>query len=649
MTKTWLTAAEIAELRLADMPSTESAIIRLAKREGWRSRSGKARQRAGRGGGYEYHVSLLPGAAQMEMAAREKACERQAPPESAALWERYEQLTGSQKQVCEARLKVLQGLLDMVSTGVNETTAIRRVAKANGISASTLWGWKNRAQAHRRCDWLAALAPEWKGAGRRTDCHDTAWDVLVSDYLRNEKPSFSSCYRRMREAAKRHGWSPVPNERTLRRRLESEVPRAVQVMAREGSDKAKTLYPAQRRIRTHLHAMQAVNMDGHKFDVFVNWPGQAKPIRPILVALQDLYSGKVIAWRLSDSENKETVRLVIGDMVEKHGIPQAIFLDNGRAFASKQISGRAKNRFRFKVKEDDPQGLLTALGVQIHWTTPYSGQSKPIERAFRDLADAISKHPACAGAYTGNRPDAKPENYMSKAVPADAFSAHVAQQIAEHNARPGRNTETAKGRSFDETFSDSLANGAIVRWASEGQRALWLLAAERVRCKKGSGEVHILGNRYWSPALNQWGGKDVVVRYDPQNLRMPVKVYDMEDRLICEAKVEKNARFDDAESARQHGRSRRKMLKGTKELMELHRTLKPEQLGEFYENPDLAEAARLPERPRIVAIGNTARVVREAEDAPAVPADQEEFAANLGQFVRMHRQMKIAGGSDYGD
>ncbi|MEZ5792500.1 MAG: transposase domain-containing protein [Nitratireductor sp.] len=648
--KTWLTAAEIAELRLPDMPATRQGIERMVRTEGWRSRTGKARKRSGRGGGYEYHVSLLPGAAQMAMAAREKAGERETPPESAELWERYDRLPATRKQVCEARLNAIQTLLDMVSGGMNETRATAMAARQHGVSPSTLWGWKRQVQQHRRSDWLAALAPEWKGSTARTDCHETAWDVLVSDYLRPERPSFSSCYRRMADAAKRHQWAPIPPERTLRRRLEVEVPRAVILLTREGRDAAKTLYPAQRRTRTHLHAMEAVNMDGHKFDVFVNWPGSDKPVRPILVALQDLYSGKFIAWRLSDSENKETVRAVIGDMVEKYGIPRAIFLDNGRAFASKDITGGAPTRFRFKVQENEQRGLLTTLGVQIHWTTPYSGQSKPIERAFRDLADAIAKHPAVAGAYTGNKPDAKPENYASRAINRDVFEAHVAQQIAEHNARPGHQDGNRKGRNFDETFSESLANGAIVRVASEAQRALWLLSAERVRAKKGSGEVHILGNRYWAPALNQWAGKDVVARYDPQRLGDGIKVYDLTDRLICDARIEGDQRFDDAASARQHGRNRRKLMKGTKELAELHRKIGPQQLGEYYEDPKIAEATQQPERPRVVAIGNVARVVRDEEqEVRDSKADEEAFYSGLGKFVEMHRRMKIAGGSDYGD
>uniref|UniRef100_UPI0039800C3B transposase domain-containing protein n=1 Tax=Salmonella sp. s54836 TaxID=3159673 RepID=UPI0039800C3B len=93
------------------------------------------------------------------------------------------------------------------------------------------------------------------------------------------------------------------------------------------------------------------------------------------------------------------------DVVERYGIPHHAWLDNGRGFASKLLTGGVANRYRFKVREEDPTGILVALGVQIHWATPYHGQAKPIERAFRDLCDRVAKHPAFAGAYTGHRVD----------------------------------------------------------------------------------------------------------------------------------------------------------------------------------------------------------------------------------------------------
>src|SRR3546814_11612024 len=71
------------------------------------------------------------------------------------------------------------------------------------------------------------------------------------------------------------------------------------------------------------------------------------------------------------------------------------------------------------------------------------GQSKPIERAWRDFCDTIAKHPVFAGAYTGNKPDAKPENYGSHAVPLALFRAVFAREIAGPNAGQGRRTEIA--------------------------------------------------------------------------------------------------------------------------------------------------------------------------------------------------------------
>ncbi len=98
-------------------------------------------------------------------------------------------------------------------------------------------------------------------------------------------------------------------------------------------------------------------MDGHKLDVFVRVPWLDKPTRLYLIGIQDLHSGKVLAWRLTDAETWEAVRLVIGDMVEQFGIPDKIFLDNGRAFASKWITGGSRTRFRFKIREEDRAGF----------------------------------------------------------------------------------------------------------------------------------------------------------------------------------------------------------------------------------------------------------------------------------------------------
>ena len=542
------------------------------------------------------------------------------PPKSGrdALWARYEALSERQKKVCETRLKIVEAVEALIAAGSGKTAAVRTIARRENISATSLHEWRSRIEGASREDRLAALAPEYRSTAKAADCHPDAWAALTADYLRPEQPAFTACYRRMAAAATEHGWAPIPAERALRRKLEREIPEAVRILAREGRDRARRLYPAQRRSRTHLHAMQAVNMDGHKLDVFVRM-ADGRVTRPHLLAIQDLYSGKTVGWRLADSENKESVRLAIGGMVERYGIPERITLDNSRAFAAKWISGGTPNRFRFKVRDEDPQGLLTMLGVEIVWTTPYSGQSKPIERAFRDLAEEIAKHPFCAGAYTGAKPEAKPENYGSKAVPLDAFREHVAARIAEHNARPGRRSASCAGRSFNETFEASMADPAtLVKWPTEAQRSLWLLAAERITARKDSGEIHLFGNRYWAAALNAFMGARLTARFDPDDLTRDLKVYDIDGKFVCDAPRLADAVFDSASAARDHARLRNAHQKALREQKRLHTQMSVDRLAELYDGgKPAAEPARSP------------KVVRLATPlaAPVWGEEAEEFFA----------------------
>ncbi|AJY46501.1 transposase domain-containing protein [Martelella endophytica] len=635
--KEWFTSTELAEAKLPDMPGTRRGIEQFGERQGWRA-SAHVRKRAGRGGGFEYHISLLPNAAQARLKVGHFEAEHKQDREAAAarkqLWAKYEALSKPHKEACERRLKALLKVREMIDAGVTARTAFEVVSKMEGVSQRVLYYWQSLADKAPRADWLAALAPSFSSATRAAECHEEAWRFLISDYLRPERPAFSACYRRMIKAAEQNGWSPVPGERALRRRLEAEVPHAEQVIAREGGDKAKALYPAQRRSKVSLHAMQAVNMDGHKIDVFVRVPWSEKPTRMYLLGIQDVYSGKIVAWRLSEAETWETVRLVIGDMVEAFGIPDDMVLDNGRAFASKWISGQSRTRFRFKIRDEDPRGLVTTLGINLHFSQPYSGQSKPIERAWRDLAEAIGKHPFCSGAYTGRNTEEKPENYAARAIPLEEFRMHVAAQVAEHNAQPGRRSETCNGRSFDETFEESLAKPtSIVRWPTAAQRSLWLLASEAIKAAKGNGMIHFQKNRYWSPELTQYAGKKITVRFDPDNLHQPVKVYDLDDRLICAAECLDDTGFGDIAKAREHGKNRSAYLKAQKAALAAKKKLTARELGEIIYRGEKPEAPSPvePQRPAVTRIATVPQM------KPQQQEDEIDFEESFSRAMSMIR------------
>ncbi|MAW89363.1 MAG: transposase [Phyllobacteriaceae bacterium] len=632
----WFTSQEIADFCSLDLRS----VNRLAAASHWRSDDEHARKRDGKGGGWEYHISLLPPEMQGRLMLANATQEEAAAIERTAAWEAFERMPERHREEAARRLAILETVQRHQNAGMSATQAVKKAAREAGVTYVSIYAWRKAVKGAARPDWLPMLAPNWNASGNHADVHAEAWTLLKSDYLRVECPTFSSCYRRMMDTAKAKGWTPVPSERALRRRLDAEVPASVQTAAREGKEATKQLYPAQRRTVAHLHAMQYANIDGHKFDVAVERNGRV--FRPTMVALQDIYSRKIIAWRLDETENRDATRLAIGDMVANHGIPERLYSDNGRAFTSKWISGRAPTRFRFKVRDDDPEGLLTALGIQVHWTTPYSGQSKPIERAFRDLADTIARHPACSGAYMGNHIDSKPENYGSRAVPFNTFHALIEEEIARHNARPGRNTETAQGRSFDETFEASLAApSTIVTRATPQQAALWLMAAERIRADRQKGSVNLFGTPYWNDALTEHAGKLLTVRFDPDDLHKPVRVYDAENRLICIAEPEERARFDDTQAARVHSRKRREFMKAKQEQARLHQELSADELASIMAETGKPERPK-PSRPAVTRIATGSAVPKPQEEA--VVWDDEDDAALRRAAIRLNPFHLIEGG-----
>ncbi|MDX9788802.1 MAG: transposase domain-containing protein [Desulfobacterales bacterium] len=448
---------------------------------------------------------------------------------------------------------------------MNKGEAITSVSEATGKSPKTLDRWLGRVKGLHRSDWLPALLPDHQGCQVEADIPPQAWMYFKADYLRVEKPSAQSVYDRTCRASTYNGWGDLPSIKTFMRKLKREINRSVLVLAREGEEALSRSYPAQERDRSVFHALQAVNADGHKFDVFVRFP-DGEICRPVMVSFQDVYSGKTLSWRVAKTENTDTIRLAFGDVVEKYGIPEEAYLDNGRGFASKWLTGGLPNRYRFKIKAEDPIGIMVQLAIAIHWCTVYHGQAKPIERDFRDKCDRTAKHPRFAGAYTGNKPDAKPENYGSKAIPLEDFLKVLDQEIIHDNARQGRRSKVCAGRSFDNVFSESYTK-SVIRKGTEEQRRLWLLAAEGVMASRQDGSITFLNNRYYCDELAQYAGSKVVARFDPDNLHGSVFVETLEGLFIGKADCVQAAGFNDSQAAREHNRQRNRFKRAVKEQL----------------------------------------------------------------------------------
>jgi hypothetical protein len=586
-TRHWYTLAELLPAAAPDLPDTASGLMELILRDRWREDSRRARVRFGQGGGYEYHISRLPLAVRARLLAMDETALQAGTSSqqgaSKALrspaWATFERLPERAKAKAQARLAAVIAA-QAGGDGVTRAAAVAATATEHGVSPSSLWGWLARVEGVARVDWLPALADQRAGeTGNRAQIAQDAWDYFLADYLRLEQPGLAECYHRLQRAARSHGWGTLPSLKTLQRRLDREVSQAAQTLARKGREASRVMAPAQRRDRTVFASLEAVNADGYKHNVFVRWPdGEIR--RPISIAFQDIRSGLWLARRTDKTENKEATRLAIGDMVSRYGIPEHVYFDNGRHFSSKWLTGRTAFRFRFTIRDEEPEGILTALGPKVHFTTPYSGRSKPIERSFREIGGTIDKHPLFAGAWTGNRPDAKPENYASTAIPLDVFERVCLSEVAEHNAREGRSGLGMNGRSFDQVFA-AHAPELGFRRATVEQRRLFLLAAEGVTARKPDGRIELFDNRFWCDALAERIGQKLIVRFDPQHLHEGVALYTLDNRFIAEAGRLDDVGFNSVDDAREAARLQSQILRGRREELELIRRL------------DIAELKRL--------------------------------------------------------
>jgi Mu transposase/Mu DNA binding protein/Mu DNA-binding protein/Mu transposase-like protein len=594
--KTHFSASELAGL--PGLPTTARRVLERAKREIWPSR-----HRHGNGGGREYPITCLPAVTQAALAEKVLSAAPAASsssfaaaahfsstrgevaagdptlaapgstpgPRSESLAAAFDAKPESLKADARERLAIVQEYAQLLGRGFKRDAVIAAVTKERSVSAATLSRYLGLVKGKPQHEWLFGLCPRYAGRTARADMSAEAWEFLKAEYLSQERRSAAACIDRLRRAARGRDWI-IPRDRTLRRRL-AGIDRMVRVIAREGRKAAMQLYPAQARVRAALQALSIINGDGYKHNLWVV-DGQGETFRAKTWFWQDVYSSKILAWRTDRTEHTGQIQLSFGDVCERHGIPDAVLLDNTLAAANKTMSGGIRHRFRFKVREDEPLGVFALFNVRVHWATPGHGQAKPIERVFGigGIGEYVDKAPEFKGAWAGSSTQDKPEyDGSTKAVPIEQLHQVIAREVEAWNVREGRRGAIAKGRSFEAVFAESYAS-VTVRKPSEAQRRLWLLSTQEVPVARDGTIVLDAGrmvgerraNRYWNAELGELHGKKVSARFDPQRLHEGVHVYTADGRYVCFANCINPAAFNDQDAAREHSRNRRQFIKGAR-------------------------------------------------------------------------------------
>lgn len=560
-------------------------------------------------------------------------------PERDALWERFDRAPASRKERARRRAEICRTVEDLARVR-GWMQAYAAVAARTGIPVPTVRRWSEKARRVGRQDLAAAMLDRPKAAAPRATAYDPRLDQAFREfYLRLTRPAAAAAWEKAVavvtglsiEEARAAGWK-IPRVINVLRKLRREMHPDAILLAREGRDALDRKYPSQRRDRSGFYATQAVNADGHRWDFAVEWP-DGEIARPMTVAVQDLYSNVFLGWRTDRSENRDAVRLAFADTL-RVGIPEHIYFDNGRAFMSKWMTAGMRFRYRFQVREEDPIGIFRLLGIEVHATTPYHGQSKPIERAFGDLEMHMRARPELAGAWLGNSPAAKPEDHGERAVELAVFLRVMDEEIVRYNRRRGRRTDIAAGRSFQDVFDESYARSPIRR-ATAAQLRLCLLAAERVYVRPQDATIHLFGNRYWSNETAARPGEYLVARFDPGRLESPeaIHLYLPSGEYLGQAEARVVAGFNDADAAQTFSREKRRYNRAVREALAAERRM-----------DDLALAREIPPIAGTAIPG--ARVVRpirpalETRKRPAPPREHPDRARLDASYDEITRERR---------
>ncbi|HDL1137809.1 TPA: Mu transposase C-terminal domain-containing protein [Mannheimia haemolytica] len=603
--KEWFLAKEIAGL--SGVPELPNSVSRLATKEGWQKRQ----IQGVRGVTYEYHLTSLPIETQQQLrlnaalAVIPQAAELQPKRDDPALIARLNNATDKGRDKAKGKAEACMQLQAFLDQGFSYTQAEAGAATAKNVSQGSLKNWYYKVKGHPVHLWQAILISE-SGRSKKPQLKakitEEAWDCFLADYLRPEKPDLRASYRRTQAIAKQYGWQ-IASLQTFQRRVLAEVPYEVILLKREGANAVAKLVPALQRTVKDILAGEWINGDGYQHNVFVKWH-TGEIVRPKTWFWQDVRTRKILGYRTSISENTDSIRHALMDVIFNVGIPKTLTLDNTRAAANKAMTGGIENRYRFKHTELDPKGIMPILGIDVHFTSILygegHGQAKPIERAFGrgGIGEKIDKRPELSGFYTGRNAQETPDNYNGgkDGVDYNTFLKAIAAGIEEYNSQTERHTEMCRGElSFNQVWERDYHPGNV-RQASPEQLRLLFLQAETVSIKrngsftlKAAGKLYGLTNVYWAESLIGITDKKVVARFDPDDLHGNVYVYNLEGQFLAEAVCREAKGFGDTSASREQGRLYQKVVKSAKAQAEALELLEAHELASLAPQVDVPE------------------------------------------------------------
>ena len=405
-----------------------------------------------------------------------------------------------------------------------------------------------RKKASLKDDDLAGLLDNrgsWKKGS--TTIPDVAWECFMSFYLDEAQHSIAACleYTEMWLRQEAPQYLPLPSYASFYRRVQTEIPEPLEIMGREGMKAFRDrCAPYIRRTYESMASNEWWIADNHTFDVMTQGAnGQIH--RLYLTAFFDARSGIFTGCYVTSAPSSQATLIALRKGILKYGIPENIYVDNGREFLTRDVGGLGHRQKKSTKDDFTPPPVFERLGIHMTNAIVRNAKAKIIERRFRDVKERLSK---LFSTYTGGNVLEKPERLKSVLkrgdIPTDEDFTHAVEDVLTYymNERAYSGAVCAdKGKTRTEVYRDHLYERRV---AVEADLNLMLMRSTRSQ-KVGRRGVHltIAGERinYFNDELilNHFD-ESVYCRYDPENIA-EVRIYDLEDNFIMTAPADNEA------------------------------------------------------------------------------------------------------------
>ena len=369
---------------------------------------------------------------------------------------------------------------------------------------------------YEKCGINGLLSHRGQGSSAALIANDYL-EYYKSLYLREGGPSSFFCWTATLGYAKEKENIDVttfPSYKTFERRLKSLVPEQAIYMARRGTSAWNRKYASYiPRDYSNLKAGSCWVSDHAQIDVAVDFNGTV--CFPWVTVFRDVKTSKWLGWFLHpEAPNSDHIFQAFYYGVCSFGIPEDIYLDNGKDYRCKDFAGGRDQSIKVKHFAQRENSLMKNIGVNVHFALPYNAQTKPVERDFLKIKTFLSK--GFVG-YRGGKITERPEKLKeeiknNKIMQFDAFKTLFDDFIENFLNKKSSNGKALQGKCPDELWAEEFAVKKVI--AKDSLKLFCMRTSKNVSIGRNGIYDSQLELTYWDEWMICEKGRKVFMRRD---------------------------------------------------------------------------------------------------------------------------------------